>query len=69
MWNLNRLYCESGDNATQSARPAMKTHEPCFSEQKQGSRPVAIGKLVPNAAPDLGGIDGLIGIQFLGLLK
>lgn len=42
MWNLNRLYCESGDNATQSARLAMKTHEPCFSEQKQGSRPVAI---------------------------
>ena len=43
MWDLNRLYCESGDNATQSARlVAMKTHEPWFSEKKQGSCPVAI---------------------------
>ena len=45
-----------------------KSHEPCFYKKKQGSdrRDTA---LVPNAAPNLGGINGLIRIQFLGLLK
>ena len=71
MRDLSRIVLlERGQSYPKRRIRCHKKHEPCFSKKKQGSCAVAIpGKLVPNAAPNLGGINGLIRIQFLGLLK
>ena len=70
MWDLSRIVLLERGQIYPKRR--IRRHEKVMSPasaKRSKARDRRDTVLVPNAAPNLGGIDGLIGIQFLGLLK